>query len=272
MATNCKPPLQVAIERILDSTMDEKTKRHHIAALFPEKAAAGDEYTIDRPYLEQLFKSLGAFGATKEGGDGFRLWPIVWLTNELYLDTTDLSVRHCIMSKKPLATIITRSQLEWLMAGLGVGFSSYLAGFDFAGDEVVEAPEKAETTETRVTEVDPPVEFHPVWEHRVEGPKEAHEFAVQDSEHVLRLAGPAERTIRFHFDMEGHPAPREIARLDADGIFRVSVDPSDQNTRQFIQVVNALCGWTDPPIDGFKGIVATDSTSAAEFKNDVPVL
>lgn len=33
---------------------------------------------------------------------------------------------------------------------------------------------------------------------------------------------------------------KELARIDADGVFRVKVDPTDENTKLFIAAVNSI--------------------------------
>lgn len=35
-----------------------------------------------------------------------------------------------------------------------------------------------------------------------------------------------------------HGVNKEVARIDSDGVFRVKVDPTDENTKAFIEAVN----------------------------------
>lgn len=237
MALKNKPPLQLQIEAILkNNPFVEATELVQIADLFPEGEGQEDEYDLSNEWLLRIFGYIGCHS--------FADWPIVWLTTRIAYHAETHNVSYCEgegLRHRDFIHIITRTQLQYLMYGLGLPMYQQ-------DPECIDAnaPEKAETTEGPL----PTDEPHPVWE------KPAGENYSVPAESILPLclSNPEANTIRFFFNEE-NGAPREIARIGADGFFRVSVAPDDKTAAQFIECVNALCGMNSPPNE-FKGMTS----------------
>lgn len=61
------------------------------------------------------------------------------------------------------------------------------------------------------------------------------------SDQTIKLSGEfvirnlAQPVSAFSF----HGVNKEVARIDSNGVFRVKVDPTDENTKAFIEAVNS---------------------------------
>ena len=62
-------------------------------------------------------------------------------------------------------------------------------------------------------------------------------YFVDNVEHPLIGINQVPNTISF-----GNSNNEEICRIDADGIMRVRVDPSDENAKLFVECVNRFLG------------------------------
>jgi hypothetical protein len=265
MAEKNKPPLQLQIEAILkNNPFVEATELVQIADLFPEGAGQEDEYDLSREWLGRIFGYIGC--------QTFAHWPLIWLTTKIAYHAETHNISYCEgdgLRHRDFTHIITRTQLQYLMYGLGLPMyqedpecinTNSVITQDYSGrsDE-----RSAVSMETGSCSDEP----HPVWETSRLGEPKTIEFdqpiefasnlAVRSEDvPALRLTDPEPNTIRFYFNEESG-APREIARIGADGIFRVKVDPSDTTAAQFIDCINALLsGMTGVEVMKFNGMVA----------------
>jgi hypothetical protein len=256
MALKNKPPLQLQIEAILkNNPFVEATELVQIADLFPEGAGQEDEYDLSREWLERIFGYVGCHT--------FAHWPIVWLTTKIAYHAETHNISYCEgegLRHRDFVHIIARTQLQYLMYGLGlpmyqqdpecINTNSGITQ-DYSGRSDERSAVSMETGSCSD-------ESHPVWERgslaSFEHAGDENYSVAADSVLPLRLSNPEANTIRFFFNEECG-SPREIARIGADGIFRVKVDPDDTNTALFIEALNSLCQQGSPPIE-FKGMTA----------------